>query len=642
MDLSKVCSCLNNEAQIEGTISDSKQIESALSETNQIESDLTIPKQSPVFYTGVDSPTIKMNIDNSKREISADLIPEIPTKVSELENDTGFITEENLPEMPEVPTKTSELVNDSGYITDEDVPKKVSELENDSGFITANDIPAPQEVPTKTSDLSNDSGFITSSDLPTKTSELINDSGFITEKDIPDLKDIPTKTSELINDSGFITDYTESDPTVPDWAKKPTKPTYSYDEIIGAPTELASTSYVDKKVADLVNSAPSTLDTLGELATALQNNQSVVETLNKAISDKASRDELVSSVEGLASEQFVTSQIKPLQDNISNLEINKQNKITASNKLSADLIDDSASANKFVTAQNKTDWNNKYVKPASGIPASDLAESYYLSSNPNGYTKVEKSDTNGNIKINNTETPVYVLPSDVARTSEIPTTLPNPNALTIKQGGDTKGRYDGSSGVEINLDGIPTNMVTTDTEQTIIAKKIFENIIQLNGSITDREGNSLLEQLQDSLDFGTLSKFLILRSYNRPYIYMTSILSGETISRAMAFTDDIKSIKQTLWSGSNSTEGATITLSDNISNYSLLMFIINYTDWGSESSTIETDYFRDSCGTSSNGFGMSASITSENRRMSIQYASDTSIKLRWVQKCAIVKIIGIK
>ena len=31
---------------------------------------------------------------------------------------------------------------------------------------------------------------------------------------------IPTKVSELVNDSGYITDYTETDPTVPAWAKE--------------------------------------------------------------------------------------------------------------------------------------------------------------------------------------------------------------------------------------------------------------------------------------------------------------------------------------------------------------------------------------------------------------------------------------
>ena len=65
---------------------------------------------------------------------------------------------------------------------------------------------------------------------------------------------------------------------------------------------------------------------------------------------------------------------------------------------------------RFVTDAQISNWNARYLKPAGGIPASDLAESYYLASNPNGYTKVEASNTNGNIKINDVETPVYVSP----------------------------------------------------------------------------------------------------------------------------------------------------------------------------------------------------------------------------------------
>lgn len=42
---------------------------------------------------------------------------------------------------------------------------------------------------------------------------------------------LPTKTSDLTNDSGFITGYTETDPTVPSWAKSSTKPSYEAPEI---------------------------------------------------------------------------------------------------------------------------------------------------------------------------------------------------------------------------------------------------------------------------------------------------------------------------------------------------------------------------------------------------------------------------
>ncbi len=44
-------------------------------------------------------------------------------------------------------------------------------------------------------------------------------------------EDIPRKTSELENNSGFLTDFTEADPTVPGWAKEPSKPSYTKAEV---------------------------------------------------------------------------------------------------------------------------------------------------------------------------------------------------------------------------------------------------------------------------------------------------------------------------------------------------------------------------------------------------------------------------
>jgi len=43
--------------------------------------------------------------------------------------------------------------------------------------------------------------------------------------------EVPTKLSELQNDVGFITSYTETDPTVPSWAKQSTKPSYTASEV---------------------------------------------------------------------------------------------------------------------------------------------------------------------------------------------------------------------------------------------------------------------------------------------------------------------------------------------------------------------------------------------------------------------------
>ena len=54
-------------------------------------------------------------------------------------------------------------------------------------------------IPTTTSELINDSNFATTSAIPTKTSDLTNDSNFAI------ISEIPTKISELINDSNYTT-----------------------------------------------------------------------------------------------------------------------------------------------------------------------------------------------------------------------------------------------------------------------------------------------------------------------------------------------------------------------------------------------------------------------------------------------------
>lgn len=52
---------------------------------------------------------------------------------------------------------------------------------------------------------------------------------------LPSSTVIPSKVSDLTNDSGFITGYTETDPTVPSWAKAANKPTYTASEVGALP-----------------------------------------------------------------------------------------------------------------------------------------------------------------------------------------------------------------------------------------------------------------------------------------------------------------------------------------------------------------------------------------------------------------------
>lgn len=92
-------------------------------------------------------------------------------------------------------TDQTDLVN---YINEkiEDIyiPTQVSELQNDAGYIDSsalNPYALKSEIPSKTSDLDNDSGFVDSSAL----------SDYALKSEIPD---VPTKVSELENDAHYL------------------------------------------------------------------------------------------------------------------------------------------------------------------------------------------------------------------------------------------------------------------------------------------------------------------------------------------------------------------------------------------------------------------------------------------------------
>lgn len=70
-------------------------------------------------------------------------------------------------------------------------------------------------------------------------------------------------------------------------------------------------THVDAKIADLVNSAPEMLDTLGEVAKAIQENETVIDALNGAIENK--QDKLTSGENINIDENGVISAVMPEQ-----------------------------------------------------------------------------------------------------------------------------------------------------------------------------------------------------------------------------------------------------------------------------------------------------------------------------------------
>jgi hypothetical protein len=196
----------------------------------------------------------------------------------------------DITDFPTIPTKTSELTNDSGYITNvtwEDVIDKpeLSQVAISGSYSDLNNTPT---IPTKTSQLINDSGFLTSSSgviTSVSWSDITNKPNFSTvatsgsytdlsnKPTIPNVYNktltiqkngtnvatftsnsntdvtaditVPTKVSELSNDSGFITGVS--------WDKVTNKPTLATVATSGSYTDLSNTPTIPTKVSQLEN-----------------------------------------------------------------------------------------------------------------------------------------------------------------------------------------------------------------------------------------------------------------------------------------------------------------------------------------------------------------------------------------------------
>ena len=94
------------------------------------------------------------------------------------------------------------------YAKTSDIPTKLSQLSNDTGYVTPETIDVIQTITVNGNLLTPDAHKNVSIEIPTKTSQLTNDSGYITSSDISgkaDKSEIPTKVSQLANDSGYLT-----------------------------------------------------------------------------------------------------------------------------------------------------------------------------------------------------------------------------------------------------------------------------------------------------------------------------------------------------------------------------------------------------------------------------------------------------
>lgn len=170
-----------------------------------------------------------------------------------------------------VPTKTSHLTNDSGFVTTDEKLKTTSISSGTTNYIVMGSTSGTAETKNHSTSLSftestsqklltvGKSGtkgalriYSSTSSSYTDLSNSATGARTLTLPDATgtlalttDIPTVPTNVSAFTNDAGYLTSYTETDPTVPSWAKASSKPSYNFSEIGNTPTTISGYGITD-------------------------------------------------------------------------------------------------------------------------------------------------------------------------------------------------------------------------------------------------------------------------------------------------------------------------------------------------------------------------------------------------------------
>ena len=203
------------------------------------------------------------------------------------------------------------------------------------------------------------------------------------------------------------------------------------DRIFYLKTETYNKNEVDTKIADLIGSAPETLNTLEELAAALDNNADIVDTLNGAIGTK--QDKHV----GEASRVLITNGSGDITtSSISNDELSYLSGVGSGIQEQFNNINSSINSIKYAGSSSVGGSANSAVKLDSS--AGSATQPVYF---------------NNGKPVKTTYTLGKSVPSDAVFTDTTYTSLKNPYSLTIQGNGTTltNGVYDGSAEKTVNI-----------------------------------------------------------------------------------------------------------------------------------------------------------------------------------------------
>ena len=351
------------------------------------ETTIEILSQAGFDSKGFDTTTIKELLASKVDKYTVYTKEEIDKKLQDIES--GDIQLNNYYTKDEVKALIPDV---SGKADIEDVPTKVSQLENDSHYIT--DI--PDEYVTKheldsrgylTEEI--EPAFIASAAATINTTDIQNWNNKVDKVQGMGLSE-QSFTLEEKNKLKGLTNYIETDPTVPEWAKQPNKPTYTLEELgaerAGTAAEILeiANNFTRQQFDILTQDSDPSYNTFKEVGDAIIESNRTIATISTTLESKANKSELFSgkyqdldgkpeipSIEGLATEDYVKQAIANIPEtDLSNYAL-KSELPDISTKV--DKVEGKGLSTNDFTNENKAklqsleNYNDTYVKEQIGL-----------------------------------------------------------------------------------------------------------------------------------------------------------------------------------------------------------------------------------------------------------------------------------
>lgn len=194
----------------------------------------------------------------------------IPSKVSQLENDKKYITLADVPDgvaasdtVPKVDSGSGSVGTESAFARGDHVhPTDTTRLATNGD---ASSVTVTFTAPNKRETIVSGEAFNT---IAGKILKYMNDFGSCAFKSMILKEDLaPSVKTSLEKADTALQSYTETDPTVPAWAKTPTKPTYTAAEVGALSLDDANNNFAKKSDISTVYKWKGSKDTYDQLPT---------------------------------------------------------------------------------------------------------------------------------------------------------------------------------------------------------------------------------------------------------------------------------------------------------------------------------------------------------------------------------------